>query len=99
MAQSVRREVIEMVFKVEMKPIITGEGGLQAGEVWHLQIKEAVGLEQARNQGQRRLGMIQMFQNMPKDHRIEMLLSEITVFQRLGIHLKARGLCCSPGCQ
>src|SRR4030095_11305341 len=43
--------------------------------------------------------MVQMLENMPEDHSIEMLLGEMALLQRLGIYLKSFRLGCSRGCQ
>ncbi len=40
-----------------------------------------------------------MLQNMPEDHRIEILFGEMALLQRLGIDSKSLGLGCSPGRQ
>jgi hypothetical protein len=43
--------------------------------------------------------MIQVLQNMPNDHCIEVPLGEMAILQRLGIHSKSFRLAGSPGRQ
>lgn len=82
-----------------MKPILAGGAGLQTGEVGYLQVQETARLEQSRNLCQRRLRVVQMLQNMPEDHRVEILFGERALLQRLGINSKFLRLCCSPSRQ